>query len=71
VRYGSYRARGLMFGSGAIESAHRNVIKQRLKLAGQRWSRAGAQAVANLRVLHKSGHWGALIECTCEVKRAA
>lgn len=71
MRYGSYRRRDLMIGSGAIESAHRNVIQQRLKLAGQRWSRAGAQAVANLRVLHKSGHWPALVKCTCELKQAA
>jgi hypothetical protein len=29
-------ARGLLIGSGPIESAHRNVIQQRMKLAGQR-----------------------------------
>jgi hypothetical protein len=69
--YGSYRARGLMIGSGPIESAHRNVIQQRLKLAGQRWSPVGAQAVLNLRLLHKSSHWSALVNETCQVKRAA
>lgn len=69
--YGHYRRQGLLIGSGPIESAHRNVIQQRLKLAGQRWSRSGAQAVANLRVLHKSGHWSALIEQTCQMKLAA
>lgn len=69
--YGSYRRRGLMIGSGPVESAHRNVIQQRLKLAGQRWSWRGAQAVANLRVLHKSGHWSALIKETCQLKAAA
>ncbi|WP_457654028.1 hypothetical protein [Rhodocaloribacter sp.] len=46
MRYGSYRARGLMIGSGPIESAHRNVIQQRMKLAGQRWSEPGAQALS-------------------------
>lgn len=71
MRYGSYRRRGLMIGSGPIESAHRNVIQQRMKLAGQRWSQQGAQAVANLRVLHKSGHWPALINKTCQLKAAA
>lgn len=60
--YGSYRRQGLLIGSGPIESAHRNVIQQRLKLAGQRWSETGAQAVANLRVVHKSGHWPALVK---------
>jgi hypothetical protein len=69
--YGQYRRRGLMIGSGPIESAHRNVIQQRLKLAGQRWSEPGAQAVLNLRLLHKSGHWSALVSETCQLKRAA
>lgn len=69
--YGRYRRQGLLIGSGPIESAHRNVIQQRLKLAGQRWSRPGAQAVANLRVLHKSGHWSALVEQACQMKLAA
>jgi hypothetical protein len=69
--YGSYRARGLMIGSGPIESAHRNVIQQRLKLAGQRWSPVGAQAVLNLRLLHKSSHWSALVNETCQVKRTS
>jgi hypothetical protein len=69
--YGQYRRRGLMIGSGPIESAHRNVIQQRLKLADQRWSEPGAQAVLNLRLLHKSGHWSALVSETCQLKRAA
>lgn len=71
MRYGSYRARGLMIGSGPIESAHRNVIQQRMKLAGQRWSEPGAQAMLNLRVLHKSGHWLALVKKTAALKTAA
>jgi hypothetical protein len=71
MRYGSYRRQGLLIGSGPIESAHRNVIQQRLKLAGQRWSQQGAQAVANLRVVHKSGHWPALVKQTCQMKQAA
>ena len=57
MAYGSYRRRGLLIGSGPIEAAHRNVIQQRLKLAGQRWTQAGVQQVATLRVLRKSGRW--------------
>ena len=71
MRYGRYRKQGLMIGSGPIESAHRNVLQQRMKLAGQRWSEPGAQAVMNLRVLHKSGHWSALIKETGQLKPAA
>ncbi|MCF6333421.1 MAG: hypothetical protein L3J11_09075 [Draconibacterium sp.] len=32
MRYGSFRKRGLLIGSGAIESAHRTVLQQRMKL---------------------------------------
>lgn len=64
--YGSYRRRGLLIGSGPIVSAHRNIIQQRLKLAGQRWSRDGAQAIANLRALRRSGQWSALTKCVSE-----
>ena len=55
--YAAYRQRGLLIGSGAIESAHRTVIQKRLKRAGQRWSRLGAQYVLNLRVCAMSNRW--------------
>lgn len=55
--YGSYRARGLLIGSGAIEAAHRHVTQKRLKLSGQRWTIQGAQAICNLRCYQKSGVW--------------
>ena len=32
-----------------LKRAHRNVIQQRLKLSGQRWSIKGAQQVVNIR----------------------
>ena len=69
--YGSYRKRGLLIGSGPIEAAHRNVIQQRLKLAGQRWRQAGVQQVANLRVLRKSDRWQRVIALTRTRKLAA
>lgn len=55
--YKSYRRRGLLIGSGAIESAHRTVMQRRLKRSGQRWSMGGAQRVLNLRVCQMSGRW--------------
>lgn len=55
--YKSYRERGLLIGSGAIESAHRTVMQRRLKRSGQRWSIRGAQRVLNLRVCSMSGRW--------------
>lgn len=55
--YKGYRERGLLIGSGAIESAHRTVVQKRLKRSGQRWSMAGAQRVLNLRVCWMSQRW--------------
>ena len=55
--YKTYRKRGLLIGSGAIESAHRTVMQRRLKRWGQRWSIQGAQRVLNLRVCLMSNRW--------------
>jgi hypothetical protein len=69
--YGTYRKKGLLIGSGPIESAHRNIIQKRLKLSGQRWSKSGVQYVANLRVANKSSNWNRVIEMIKDVKIAA
>ena len=61
MMYKTYRERGLLIGSGPIEAAHRNVLQQRMKLSGQKWSIEGANAIANLRCYKKGGSWG-LIE---------
>jgi len=60
--YPSYIKRNLLIGSGAIESAHRNVLQKRMKLSGQRWSFSGAQNMINLRVLNFSGYWDRLTQ---------
>lgn len=57
MRYASYRAEGLQIGSGSIESGCKHVLGARLKQAGMRWSREGAQAVAKVRARLKSGRW--------------
>lgn len=57
MNYPEYLARGLLIGSGAIESAHRTVIQRRMKLSGQRWSKQGAKNMLNLRTINMSGHW--------------
>lgn len=59
--YGFYREKKLLIGSGAIESAHREVIQHRLKRSGQRWSKTGAQQIAQLRVAKKSNRWNKVI----------
>jgi hypothetical protein len=45
----------LPIGSGAVESAGRHIVQQRLKQSGMRWSLAGAQAMLNLRTCHRNG----------------
>jgi len=41
MKYGSFIKEGYFNGSGAIESAHSNVIQQRLKMSGQELSIIG------------------------------
>ena len=68
MMYATFMRKGYLIGSGAIESAHRNVIQQRLKLSGQRWSIEGAQRIANLRAYKKSNRWNEVIQ---QIKNAA
>lgn len=55
--YPTFVDRQFPIGSGAVESAGKLLVAEREKGAGMRWTRAGAQAVATLRALHRSGRW--------------
>ena len=66
MRYKDYPDKGWLIGSGPMESAHRTVIQQRMKLSGQRWTLRGAQQMANLRVAEKSGNWRAVKNLICQ-----
>ena len=55
--YAGARAAGLPIGSGEIESGHRHVIQQRLKLAGAWWKEPNAQAMLGLRVARANQLW--------------
>ncbi|CAN5728626.1 hypothetical protein BH24BAC1_BH24BAC1_26350 [soil metagenome] len=68
INYKDYLEQGLFIGSGAMESANREVVQKRMKLSGQRWTLEGAQQVANLRVTFKNRHWDKLID---QIKIAA
>lgn len=61
MQYKTFMEKGYLIGSGAIESAHRNLVQQRLKLSGQRWGLEGAQQIINLRACKKSDQWDQLI----------
>lgn len=61
MEYPEYLAHGWCIGSGAVESACKTVVGQRLKLAGMRWGEDGAHTVCHLRALYRSerGQWDA------------
>jgi hypothetical protein len=50
--------KGLPIGSGEIESAHRYIIQNRLKIAGAWWNQDNAQNMLSLRILRANGDWG-------------
>lgn len=52
--YPTYLRNGWQIGSGAIESACKTVVNQRLCLGGMRWGEAGCDSVAHLRALYRS-----------------
>ena len=49
--------KSLPIGSGEIESAHRYVIQQRLKLSGAWWKATNVQPMLALRVVRANGDW--------------
>jgi hypothetical protein len=59
MAYPTFAAQGLPIGSGAVESACKQVVQQRLVQAGMRWGVPGSQQVASLRALCCSGRWDA------------
>lgn len=52
LRYKTFREAGYHIGSGVAESGCKNVVQQRMKGPGMRWSHAGAEAQ-----LHLCAHW--------------
>ena len=57
MKYDEYLARGYPIGSGVVESACRHVVKNRMEVAGARWSVSGAEAILQLRSVVKSQDW--------------
>ena len=48
----------LPIGSGEIESGHRHVIQDRLKLSGAWWTEENVQHMLNLRTVRANDNWG-------------
>ncbi len=57
LHYAKARAAGLPIGSGEIESAHRHVIQQRIKIAGAWWREKNAQRMLGLRIARANHRW--------------
>lgn len=60
MRYDEYIRLGYGIGSGAVESAHKQVIHARMRQAGMRWSEAGARRLLALRLLLLNNNWALL-----------
>jgi hypothetical protein len=54
MRYAKFRRDGFLVGSGAVESACRSIIEDRVSQSGMRWTVEGADRVIALRALHRS-----------------
>lgn len=57
VDYGVYHERGWPLGSGEVESAHRYVPQERLKIAGACWNPDNVNPMLALRVVRANGWW--------------
>lgn len=57
MQYDEYQRLGYGIGSGAVESAHKQVVHARLRQAGMRWSAIGARRLLALRLLLLNGEW--------------
>ncbi len=60
MRYDEYLRLGYGIGSGAVESAHKQVVHARFRQAGMRWSEAGARRLLALRLLLLNENWALL-----------
>lgn len=57
IDYPLYKKKGYFVGSGAMESANRYVMQERLKLPGMRWNVESAQGILALRTRSESQNW--------------
>ena len=64
MRYRDFQTRGLPIGSGAVESAVRQVVNQRLKSNGMFWLHAHAEHLLHLRAFLRAGRWDELVSAT-------
>jgi len=71
INYLKYRNCGYYVGSGMVESGNKVVVQKRLKQAGMRWGRAGAQCMVVLRAKYESNRWEDVQKLILEERQAA
>lgn len=68
MKYGTFRAQGLFYGSGVVEAGCKAVIGKRLKQSGMFWSQSGAENILALRCALMSNRWD---ECWDQINNSA
>lgn len=71
VHYDLYEDKGWPLGSGEVESAHRFIPQERLKLPGACWHPNNVNPMLALRVIRANGWWADLWDWKKREKRAA
>ncbi len=66
MQYPFYRKMGYFVGSGAIESANKQLMQNRLKLQGMRWTTEGAQRMLALKSKFESKKWNDVVRIVRE-----
>jgi Uncharacterised protein family (UPF0236) len=67
MRYGTFRAQGLFYGSGVVEAGCKAVIGKRLKQSGMFWSQPGAENIVALRCALMGHRWD---ECRAQINHS-
>lgn len=57
MSYNKFRRQGYFIGSGVTESSCKRLVGARMKQAGMRWTREGAQAILQLRLALLNDRW--------------
>ncbi len=66
--YPAYKKAGLFVGSGAMESANKYTMQNRMKLPGMRWVVANGRHMLCLKTHHESHTWGVVDEELKKIK---
>lgn len=65
MRYDKFRRQGYFIGSGVVESSCKRLVGARMKQAGMRWTREGAQAILQVRLAVLNNRWDYLWAGRC------